>query len=127
MENLRASIRQYTAIDNRIIEANRRLHELREERKILELQIVDVLKQPAYASFQKLSVADDGSTIKVHRPGWNKSWSLSQTMLQRYIREYFEGNARPNANDCIKHIVDRNRQELVSQVFCLERSVAKTD
>lgn len=125
MEELRRTMRAYRQLDDAIRELNKQVGTLREERKVKELELGDILKDPQFQAFNVLKVEDDGSTIKVQRPNtWYKGWSLSKRDLQNYIDHYFE-NAGPNANriDCFAFIVEHQKRDSLADEFKLTRSV----
>jgi len=125
MEDLRRSMRNYRQLDDSLRELNKQVTTLREQRKIVELELGDILKNPQFQAYNMLKVEDDGSTIKVQRPNtWYKPWSLSKRDLQNYIDHYFE-NAGPTANreDCFRFIVDQQKRDSVATDFKLTRSV----
>lgn len=125
MEELRRTMRKYRQIDDEIRELNKQVTPLREQRKIAELELGDILKNPQFQTYNVLKVEDDGSTIKVQRPNtWYKPWSLSKRDLQNYIDHYFE-NAGANANrqDCFAFIVEQQKHASVAEEFKLTRSV----
>jgi len=126
MEELRRSMRNFRQLDDAIRELNKQANNLREQRKIVELELGDILKDPQFQAYSMLKVEDDGSTIKVQRPNtWYKPWSLSKRDLQNYIDHYFE-NAGQNANreDCFKFILEQQKLSSVADEFKLVRIVA---
>ena len=125
MEDLRTTMRSYRQLDDAIRELNKQVGPLREQRKIKELQLGDILKSPEFQAFNMLKVEDDGSTIKVHRPNtWYKGWSLSKRDLQNYLDHYFE-NAGPRANreDCFTFIVEQQKRSSLADEFKITRIV----
>lgn len=129
MEELRRTMRAYRQLDDAIRELNKQVGPLREQRKIKELELGDILKDPQYQAYNVLKVEDDGSTIKVQRPNtWYKGWSLSKRDLQNYIDHYFE-NAGPNANraDCFAFIVEQQKRASLSEDFKITRFVQEGD
>lgn len=125
VEDIRRVMRNYRQLDDAIRELNKQVNVLREERKIKELELGDILKDPKFQSYTALKVEDDGSTLKIQRPNtWYKPWSLSKKDLQNYIDHYFE-NSGQNANrqDCFDFIVDQQKQQSLSNEFKLTRFV----
>lgn len=123
MEELRRTMRAYRQLDDAIRELNKQANTLREQRKIRELELGDILKDPQFQAFNVLKVEDDGSMIRVQRPNtWHKSWSLSKRDLQNYIDHYFE-NAGPRANraDCFAFILEQQKQASLADEFKLTR------
>lgn len=125
MEELRHSMKRYRQLDDAIRELNKQVNNLRQERKIREIEIGDILKDQQFININVLKVEDDGSTIKVQRPNaWTKGWSLSKRDLQNYLDHYFE-NAGRNANreDCFNFIVEQQKQDAVATEFKLTRFI----
>jgi hypothetical protein len=125
MEDLRRTMRKYRQLDDAIRELNKQVTPLREQRKITEIELGDILKNPQFQNYNVLKVEDDGSSIKVQRPNtWYKPWSLSKRDLQNYIDHYFE-NAGPRANreDCFAFIVEQQKRASVAEEFKLTRNV----
>jgi phage pi2 protein 07 len=125
MEDLRTTMRSYRQLDDAIRELNKQVGPLREQRKIKELHLGDILKNPEFQAFNVLKVEDDGSTIKVQRPNtWYKGWSLSKRDLQNYIDHYFE-NAGQHANraDCFTFIVEQQKRDSLAEDFKITRVV----
>lgn len=129
IEDIRRVMRRYRQLDDAIRELNKQSNLLREERKIKELELSDILKDPKFQSYNVLKVEDDGSTIKIQRPNtWYKPWSLSKRDLQNYLDHYFE-NAGQNANrqDCYEFILQQQKQQSLSDEFKLTRFVANDE
>lgn len=118
--NLRASASRFVALDEQIKELNTRVSELREQRSIVEMEIGDILRQPEYATFDKLNV--NGEEIKVKRPGyWNTPWSLSQTALEKYAGQYIHSTTNHSVSGFIEYIKAVYGQTRVSTRFSLTR------
>lgn len=129
MEDLRRTMRNFRQVDDAIRELNKQVNPLREQRKILELELGDILKSPEFQAYNVLKVEDDGSTIRVQRPNtWYKGWSLSKRDLQNYIDHYFEtAGARANREDCFKFIVEQQKRASLAEEFKLSRVVPDAD
>lgn len=123
IEELKVCVRRYRDLDNQIREINKNVNTLRERRKITELEIADFLKSPQFSQHNVLAL-EDGSRIKVQRPEqWSKSWSLSKGDLSRALDAYFGSTNTPNSADCLKFIVNKQKQESVSNEFKLTRII----
>jgi hypothetical protein len=126
MENrdiLRETVNQYATIDDQIIALNEQLFTLRFERKQKEKQIVEMLKTPEFSTYNRLNVSADNSLIKVYRPTeWNRPWSLSKSMLQRLLHNYFRNAIAPNAEECYSTIVAQTT--VPTDTFSIERKPA---
>jgi len=123
--NLRQAVMRYKTIDDQIRELNKQAYSLREERNIAALEITDIIRQPAYAAYTKLDIPEDGSRIKIIKPGWTSEWSLSTTKLYQYIIQYFASTSAPSASDCYLYICDVNWKSLRKNEYLIERLVRK--
>jgi len=128
INNLRTAVGRYRTIDDQLRTLNRQVYPLREQRKITEMEIVDILRQPEYATVTKLDIREDGSRINIKKPQtWKSPWSLSKGDLGRYLTQYFESTQAPNANDCYRYITRTHDHTLVRDTFCIERVVPDAD
>lgn len=116
-------VRKYRALDDELKELNSKTYKLREDRKIVELEMSDILKSTNYATIHKLEIKDDNSVIKIQRPDmWSKPWSLSVKDLKMYLDEYWAKPGPKNADDCLKYIVDERKKNLVATEFAFTRN-----
>jgi phage pi2 protein 07 len=125
MEDLRRSMRRYRELDDAIRDLNKQVTPLRQERKVAEIELGDILRNPQFQAYNVLKVEDDGSTIKVQRPNtWYKGWSLSKRDLQNYLDHYFENaGSQANREDCFAFIVEQQKREAIAEEFKLTRTV----
>jgi hypothetical protein len=122
-QELKTSVRRFRDLDDEIRGVNRRVFELREKRKIAELEIADYLKIPHFAQHSVMEL-EDGSRIKIQRPQtWSKPWGLSKKDLTVHLTNYFASTSRPNAEDLFKYIVQEEKTHSVSNDFKLTRFV----
>lgn len=110
MDEFRGVLDQYTDLNSRLDNLNKQVYELREQRKIKELEIIDFLKQPQFSQFQVIE-RPDGSKLTIRRPQtWSKAWSLSKGDLFVLLREYFNIPGQKESTACysyITHAIDR--------------------
>lgn len=124
-EELKNCLKQYRELDDQVRQVNKLVYDLREKRKIVELEMGDILKHPYMAQVGVLKLENDGSSVKIQRPGtYCKPWSISKKELQNYIDHYFE-NARENANrkDCYDFIVQQQKSNAVETDFKFVRNI----
>ena len=127
MEELKNCIRKYQRIDNELHELNKTVYSLREDRKIVELEMVDVVKQTQFETINTFKL-EDGSTIRIQRPQkWSKPWSMSRRDLSQYVEEYFNSTEEPSAKQCIWFITQMKERTLVSTDFSFTRNLSKED
>ena len=112
---LKNCLRQYRELDDQVRNVNKLAYDLREKRKIVELQMSDILKTPQLSQVNTLKLENDNSTIRILRPGaYYKPWSLSKKDLQNYIDHYFENaGQRANAKECFNFIVENQKDNSV--------------
>jgi hypothetical protein len=123
VQELKTSVRRYRDLDDQIRPINKQLYELREKRKIAEMEIADYLKSPLFAQHSVMEL-EDGSRIKIQRPQtWSKGWSLSKKDLSVHIASYFMSTRNPNADDCYKYIVQQEKAGSVGNEFKLTRFI----
>jgi hypothetical protein len=122
---LKNRLQVYRDLDDQLRQVNRAASGLREQRKMVEMEMAELLKTPSLQGVGVLKLENDNSTIRIQRPGtYTKPWSLSKRDLQNYIDHYFE-NAGPNANreDCFAFIVQQQKQDAVETNFKFTRTV----
>jgi len=126
--NLRTAVLRYKTADDRIRELNREIYTLREQRKITELEIVDIIRQPEFSAYEKLDIREDGSSIKIKKPQtWNAAWSLSKAKLDDYLQQYFQSAAPKDANSCYTFIQNTHQATLRQNTYAIERIVPGGD
>jgi hypothetical protein len=124
MGDLKSCIKQYREIDDEIRELNRLVFKKRDDRKTVELEIADIIKDPKYNAIKKIKLEEDGSTISFKRPNeWVKPWSISQKDLKDLVTQYFTKNGPLNADDLVKFIIETKKQTLVATEFSFTRTV----
>jgi hypothetical protein len=124
MEDLKTCIRSYRDVDNKLRDLNSRVYDLRQERRSLEIELSEIVKQPHFNEVSELRINDDNSSIKIQRPGWKKPWGLSKKDLAENLAAYFK-DAGPtvNAADCLTFIIEEQNKKLVSEEFAFSRVV----
>jgi hypothetical protein len=123
MEGLKTCIRSYRDVDNKLRDLNKRIYELREERRSLEVELGEIVRQPQFDQIQELRINEDNSSIKIQRPGWKKPWSISKKDVGEHISSYFQRNANPNQADCTAYVLEEQSKKLVSEEFSFSRVV----
>ena len=122
--DLKRCVKQYRDLDNEIRELNKEVYSKREDRKIAEMELADLIKLPQFDGIDKLKFDDDNSSIKIARPGtYNKPWSLSKKELETLLKSYFLGTHSPNVDDCLKFIVSERQKALVGKEFDFTRVI----
>lgn len=123
MNDLKRCVKQYRDVDNEIRVLNKQVYEKRESRKIVEMEMSDLIKLPQFDSIDKLKI-DDGSCIKIQRPEqYSKAWSLSKKELENLLKTYFENSRTPNSTECLTYIVEQRKRSLVAKEFEFARII----
>ena len=125
MESLKAHIRSYRQLDDEIREINRIVYDKRKARNDIESQIVSIVSQPQFSSYDRLKIEDDGSVLKIKRPEtWNKPWALSKDNLKRYLEEYFSFDRDLSPDRCFRFITEKVKQDCVGKELVIERFIS---
>lgn len=121
LDKLKNHLRSYSKIDNELQDLNKKIYDLRTERRDVETHMASILSGADFAQIDKIQLTEDNSFVKIQRPGWNKPWSISKKELTTSIESYFKDTTTPNANDCYAYIVKAQRDKLTSTDFNFTR------
>jgi hypothetical protein len=124
INDLKRCVKQYRDVDNDIRILNKTVYEKRESRKIVEMEMCDLIKLPQFGAIDKLKIDDDGSCIKIHRPEtYTKAWSLSKKELESLVVSYFQSTQTPSSSDCVAYIIEQRKRALVGKEFEFNRVI----
>lgn len=124
IKDLKRCVKQYRELDDEIRELNKQVYAKREDRKIVEMEMTDLIKLPQFDQIDKLKIDDDGSIIKISRPGnYNKAWSLSKKELEILVTGYFDSTTKHTAKDCIQYVIEERRKALVGRDYDFSRVI----
>jgi hypothetical protein len=124
MDDLKSCIKQYRAIDDELRDLNRQVFQKRDNRKIIEQEIADIMKDPQFNAIKKIKLEEDGSTISFKRPNeWTKPWSISQKDLKELVSQYFAVSGDVNPEGLVKYVIEMKKQALVGTEFTFSRTV----
>ena len=124
INDLKRCVKQYRDVDNDLRVLNKTVYEKREARKIVEMEMSDLIKLPQFGNIDKLKIDDDGSCIKIQRPEtYAKAWSLSKKELESLVASYFQSTMSPNAPECVDFIVGQRKRALIGKEFEFNRVV----
>jgi hypothetical protein len=124
INDLKRCVKEYRDVDNEIRVLNKQVYEKRESRRIVEMEMADLIKIPQFTNVEKLKIDDDGSYIRIHRPEtYSKSWSLSKKELDSLLTAYFDSTKTPNAADCNTFILEKRKKALVSTEYEFARII----
>ena len=121
LDTLKSHIRSYTKIDDELQTINKKVYEMRNERREIESNIAQILQTPELSQIDKIQLSEDNSVLKIQRPGWNKPWSLSKKELKTTIDSYFQSTTHPTADGCYSFVLDSTKDKLVSTDFNFTR------
>ena len=132
LTNLKTCIQTFRKLDDELKQYNEKAGELRREKKEVEDKMSEILQMPEFTELKKLEISDDGSTVRIQRPGWKKGWSMSKKELEEGLNDYFwliknttpEKGWEPTAAECFERMVDK--QEKLSNEFAFERVIGKS-
>lgn len=128
INDLKRCVKQYRDVDNEIRVLNKNVHDKREHRKIVEMEMCDLIKLPQFNSVDKLKIDDDGSFIKIQRPDtYAKAWNLSKKDLETLVGSYFQSTATPSAAECVNYIVGQRKRALIAKEFEFTRVIKEDD
>lgn len=118
IRDLKRCVQQYRNLDDELRTLNKEVYEKRESRKMLEVEMSDIIKQPGFNNVDRLKIDDDGSLIRIRRPEtYAKPWSLSKKELETLVGQYFQNAGTPSANGCLDFILEERKKALVSKEF----------
>jgi len=129
IKDLKRCVKQYREVDDKLRALNREVFDKREARKIVEMELADLMKVEAFQNFKKLKIEEDGSTITIQRPQeWSKPWSLSKKDLKDSLEKFFSASIPPQSADrCFEFIVEAQKTKLTSTDFNFSRVVPEDD
>jgi len=126
INDLKRCVKQYRDIDNEIRVINKNIYDKRESRRIIEMEMCDLIKLPQFEGIDKLKIDDDGSCIKIQRPDtYAKAWSLSKKDLETLIGGYFQSTNLYKPNDCLSYIIEQRKKSLVGKDFEFNRVIVE--
>lgn len=129
VDGLREEVTQYKTIDDQLRALNGQIYPLREQRKLIEDRIVDIIRQPAFAAINELAISQDGSKIRIRKPQtWYAPWSLSKRSLHTYLDQYFSNpNNIKSSEVCYNFIVRAVEATMRKDSYSIERVVPDVD
>lgn len=128
INDLKRCVKQYRDVDNEIRALNKNVYEKREARKIVEMEMCDLIKLPQFNTVDKLKIDDDGSCIKIQRPDtYAKAWNLSKKDLETLVSGYFQSTTTPSADECVSYIIGQRKRTLVGKEFEFTRVIKEDD
>ena len=128
IRDLKRCVKQYREVDDELRVLNHEVHQKREARKIVEMELADLMKVEQFVNFRKLKIEEDGSTITIQRPQeWSKPWSLSKKDLKDLLERYFNSTVQPSPDKAFEFITEAQKTKLTSSDFSFTRAVPEED
>jgi hypothetical protein len=128
IRDLKRCVKQYREVDDELRVLNHEVHQKREARKIVEMELADLMKVEQFVNFRKLKIEEDGSTITIQRPQeWTKPWSLSKKDLKDSLERYFNSTVQPSPDKAFEFITEAQKTKLTSSDFSFTRAVPEED
>ena len=121
------TVRTFRDCDDKLKELNKQVQKLREEKKLAEEEMAQILQRKPFSELENLDLKD--SIVKIQRPEtWSKPWSLSKRDLETIINAYFHGvGSRAEGPACFEYIVETRKRDLISKEFSFTRVVNVAD
>lgn len=125
LQSLKSHINMYRKLDEDLKDMNSKAQDIRREKKSIESEMSSILSTPEFQQYDKLEIKEDGSMIKIQRPGmWTKGWSMSKSELMDGLDAYFaKHGGQANAEDCYNFLVERQKPKMVANEFSFERTI----
>jgi hypothetical protein len=128
IRDLKRCVQQYRKVDDELRVLNHEVYNKRESRKIVEMELADLMKVEQFVNFKKLKIEEDGSIITIQRPQeWTKPWSLSKKDLKDSLERYFNSTNIPSADKAFEFITEAQKTKLTSTDFNFSRVVPEED
>lgn len=128
IRDLKRCVQQYRKVDDELRVLNHEVYNKRESRKIVEMELADLMKVEGFVNFKKLKIEEDGSVITIQRPQeWTKPWSLSKKDLKDSLERYFNSTNIPSADKAFEFITESQKSKLTSTDFNFSRVVPEED
>lgn len=124
------AVRKFREYDDKLKELNKEVYKLREEKKLVEEEMSEILKRGPFAALNKLELAGDQSFISIQRPGtYSKSGAYTQKDLEADATDYFigSGGTRAEAKAFVDFAKERKKSRMVSNEFSFKRVVSVDD
>lgn len=128
IRDLKRCVKQYREVDDELRVLNHEVYQKREARKIIEMELADLMKVEHFVNFRKLKIEEDGSIITIQRPQeWTKPWSLSKKDLKDSLERYFNSTVQPSPDKAFEFITEAQKTKLTSLDFNFSRVVPEED
>lgn len=122
MYNLKVCVKHYRDIDDKLQELNKKVYEMRDERRSIEAQLSELMTLEQFSEVSKFDI-NDGSAIVIKKPGtYSKAWSLSKKDLKDYLLNCLDSK---KAEEVYEFILKTHQQKLVATDFDFSRISSK--
>ena len=125
LQSLKSHLHTYRKLDEDLKVLNSKAQELRRERRDVETEMSGILSRPEFQQYDKLEIKEDGSIVKIQRPGtWTKGWTMSKSELMDGLDLYFSRNSdSTSAEGCYEFLVERQKAKMVANEFAFDRTI----
>jgi len=122
MYNLKVCVKQYRDLDDQIQELNKKVYDMRDERRRIEAQLTELMTLEQFSDVNKFDI-NDGTVISIKKPGtYSKAWGLSKKDLKDYLMDALDG---ATAVEVYEYIIKKHQQKLVATDFDFIRISSK--
>ena len=117
MDDLKNTLRKYVDTTKKIQEANARVNELRDERRLLELDLAAIYAHPKEDLPDRVKFETSQLMFTMKKPGeWKKGWTLSKKQLAEYVMTILP----EHGEDLMSEIMRRHEPKLVGTDFAFD-------
>jgi hypothetical protein len=122
MDSLRNNVSRYVEISKRLNEINASANRLRDERRLVELDLAAEYAHPREPLPGEIRLEKSKMVFAVKKPGeWKKGWTLSKKQLEEYVLDILP----EHGPDLIREIVRRHEPKLRGDDFQFELKAMK--
>ena len=116
MESVTPTLSKYLEVSKRLAEVNERANHLRDERRLLELDLAAAYAEAPILP-DKIELKQSHMIFQVKKPGeWKKGWTLSKKQLQEYLLEILPNNGK----DVMSEIMRLHEPKLTATDYSFE-------
>ena len=124
MEELKITLEKYKIVSDQLNDVNTAAKSLRDQKKGIELELMDILKDRQFEHINKIGISSDGSMIKIDR-NVTKAWHISKTDLAKLLESYFRSTNNPKYEECCNYVISHQTEKLKSEDFEFTRTFPK--
>jgi hypothetical protein len=116
MDTLKPVLASYLQLSKQLTEVNARASTLRDERRLLELDLAAAYAETTSLP-DKIELKASQMVFQVKKPGeWKKGWTLSKKQLHEYLVDILP----EHGDDVMKELVRRHEPKLTATDYTFE-------